>query len=85
MAGVEGVRIIPRKGEYVIYDKSLGNLVNHVLFPVPTPVSKGILVSPTIDGNLMAGPNAHDVQSKNDFTTTSARAAWRFPRSRRRI
>jgi glycerol-3-phosphate dehydrogenase len=70
MAGVEGVRIIPRKGEYVIYDKSLGSLVSHVLFPVPNPVSKGILVSPTIDGNLMAGPNAHDVECKDDFATT---------------
>jgi len=71
MAGISKFRIIPRKGEYVIYDKDLSGIVNHVLFPVPTLVSKGITVTPTVDGNVIAGPNAHDMEDKNDLTTTS--------------
>jgi len=70
LAGIDEFQIIPRKGEYVIYDKDLGGMVNHVLFPVPTPISKGITVTPTVDSNIIAGPTAQDVQNKNDFTTT---------------
>lgn len=71
MAGIEEFKILPRKGEYVVYDKDLRGLVRHVLFPVPTPISKGITVTPTIDGNLIAGPTAHDVEDKEDTATTA--------------
>jgi len=70
MVGIDEFKITPRKGEYVIYDKDLKGIVNHILFPVPTPISKGITVTPTIDGNIVAGPTAHDVKDKNDLTTT---------------
>jgi len=70
MAGIDEFKIIPRKGEYVIYDKDLGNLVNHVLFPIPSSISKGITVTPTVDGNIIAGPTAHDVEDKRDTSTT---------------
>ena len=72
MAGVEEFKITPRKGEYVIYDKDLKGLVNYVLFPIPSPVSKGIVVTPTVDGNIIAGPTAHDIDNKQDTATTSA-------------
>ncbi len=72
MAGIKEFEIIPRKGEYVIYDKDLSGIVNHVLFPVPSPVSKGITVTPTVDGNIIAGPTAHDIKDKNDLTITLA-------------
>jgi glycerol-3-phosphate dehydrogenase len=72
MAGIDEFKITPRKGEYVIYDKDLDGLVNHVLFPTPTPVSKGIVVTPTVDGNIIAGPTAHDIDNKQDTATTSA-------------
>jgi len=72
MAGIKEFEIAPRKGEYIVYDKDLSGIVNHVLFPVPTPISKGITVTPTVDGNVIAGPTAHDVGDKNDFTTTLA-------------
>ena len=65
-------QITPRKGEYLVYDKDLNGLVRHPLFPVPTPISKGIMVSPTIDGNVLAGPNAVDVKDKNDLSTTAS-------------
>lgn len=70
MAGIEEFKITPRKGEYVIYDKNLRSLVNHILFPIPSPISKGITVTPTVDGNLIAGPTAHDIEDKRDASTT---------------
>ena len=70
MAGIEGVKIVPRKGEYVVYDKGLSGLVNHVLFPVPTMMGKGIAVTPTVDGNIIAGPTANDIHDKDDRATT---------------
>jgi len=70
MAGIEEFKIVPRKGEYIIYDRDLNGLVNHVLFPVPSQISKGITVTPTVDGNIIAGPTAHDKKDKNDLTTT---------------
>jgi len=72
MVGIEDFKITPRKGEYVIYDKDLCELVNHVLFPIPSPISKGIVVTPTVDGNIIAGPNAQDIQDKKCLTTTSS-------------
>ena len=71
MVGLSDFQILPRKGEYLIYDNALGEFVKHPLFPVPTPISKGILVSPTVDGNMLVGPNACDVNDKDDSTTTS--------------
>jgi glycerol-3-phosphate dehydrogenase len=72
MAGIDEFKMTPGKGEYVIYDKDLDGLVSHVLFPIPTPVSKGIVVTPTVDGNIIAGPTAHDTDNKRDTATTSA-------------
>lgn len=73
MADSEPVfEIFPRKGEYILLDKKLGNLVNSVIFPTPTKKSKGILVLPTADGGLLVGPNAQDLppDKKHDLTTT---------------
>lgn len=71
MVGIKYFKIFPVKGEYLLFDKEIGNLVNHVIFPTPTPTSKGILVSPTIDGNLIIGPNEEKVKNKDDLKTTS--------------
>jgi len=72
MAGLAEFKITPRKGEYVVYDKDLNGMVNHVLFPIPSPVSKGIVVTPTVDANIIAGPTAHDIDNKKDTATTPA-------------
>ncbi|MBN2151325.1 MAG: NAD(P)/FAD-dependent oxidoreductase [Candidatus Lokiarchaeota archaeon] len=69
MAGDESFKITPRKGEYILLDK-MGDYVRKVLFPVPTKKSKGILVSPTVDGNVFLGPNARDQDSKLDNSTS---------------
>ena len=65
------IRIIPRRGEYMVLDKSEGTRVSATIFTVPGKAGKGILVSPTVDGNLLVGPNAHEVKEKDDTSTTA--------------
>lgn len=62
--------IIPRRGEYCLYDKEYGNFVQRTIFQVPTKLGKGVLVTPTVHGNLMIGPNAVDLEDKENNTTT---------------
>ncbi len=62
----------PRRGELIVYDKLARGLLRHVLLPVPTAKTKGVLVSPTAYGNLLLGPTADDVASKTDRSTTAA-------------
>ena len=69
-AGDNSFSIRPRRGEYVLFDKAVAKLVNTVIFPTPSKVSKGILVSPTAHGNLFVGPNAQDIDDKEDVATT---------------
>lgn len=70
-AGLDGFTITPRKGEYFVMDRRVAEQVRGVLFPCPTPVSKGILVTRTIHGNVMLGPNAVNVEDKADLATTA--------------
>jgi len=62
--------ITPRRGEYCLLDKTEGELVTHTLFQLPTKAGKGILVSPTVDGNLLLGPTSQDIGDKELKTTT---------------
>lgn len=62
--------IIPRRGEYCLYDKEYGDFVQRTIFQVPTKLGKGVLVTPTVHGNLMIGPNAVDLEDKENNTTT---------------
>lgn len=66
LAGDESFTITPRKGEYLLLDKECGDLVKHTIFRCPGPMGKGILVSPTVDGNLLLGPTAANQESKED-------------------
>jgi glycerol-3-phosphate dehydrogenase len=68
----DSFKISPLKGEYHLFDKQWGNLVNHILFPIPTKLSKGILVTPTVHNNLLIGPNSYQVKRKNNLATTKA-------------
>lgn len=67
--------IHPRRGQYNILDKSVGNLVNHVIFQAPTNLGKGVLVAPTVHGNLLVGPDAEDIIDKENTATSSERIA----------
>lgn len=71
MAGDDFFTIIPRAGEYMLLDKTEGNRVRHTLFQCPTADGKGILVSPTVDGNLLVGPTALKVASPDSKDTTA--------------
>lgn len=70
--GLDGFKITPRKGEYFVLDRMAADLVHTVLFPCPTPISKGIVVTRTIHGNVMLGPNANDTSRKDDVATTAS-------------
>ncbi len=70
MVGGDEYFIIPRKGEYKVLDKSEGKMVNHVIFQCPTEKGKGVLVTKTVHGNLLVGPNATVVNNAEDITTT---------------
>ena len=70
MVGDDRFTITPRKGEYILFEKSMGKTVGHVVFQTPAGGSKGVLVSPTVDGNLYIGPNANVVEHKDDTSTT---------------
>ena len=69
MAAPHTFTVSANKGEYFLLDKSQGTLVNHVIFQCPSKVGKGVLVSPTVHGNLIVGPNAEDAE-KEDLGTT---------------
>ncbi len=71
MLGLDYFSIMPRKGEYVLFDRNAIHL-NKILFPMPTKVSKGILVCPTLHGNTFAGPNAQNITDREDISTTTA-------------
>ena len=71
MTGDGGFTVHPRRGEYMILDKECGSLVKRTVFHTPTKMGKGILVSPTVDGNLLLGPTAVDMEDKEDVSVTS--------------
>lgn len=71
MVGDDQYSITPRKGEYLLLDKNQGKLVSKVIFQPPGMKGKGILVTPTVDGNLLIGPNANEVWDREDTSTTS--------------
>ncbi len=69
MLGEADYEIRPRRGEYRLLDRSEGNMVRHVIFQTPTPQSKGVLVTPTVHGNLMIGPDSVEVEEDMPTTT----------------
>jgi len=70
MVAAPSFHIMPRRGEYNIMDKYVGGLVNTVIFQCPSNLGKGVLVSPTVHGNLLIGPNSEDINEKDNFETT---------------
>lgn len=70
VAGGKKMEIISRKGEYCLLDKKCGGLCDRTLFQLPSAMGKGVLVAPTTHGNVIVGPTAQDVPSKDDVDTT---------------
>ena len=69
------LKITPRKGDYCLLDKEAGNHVSYTVFQLPGKYGKGILVSPTVHGNLLIGPTAVDVDAKDNTATTAEELA----------
>jgi len=69
LVGAKTFSVVPRKGEYVLLNKKQGSRVNHVIFQAPTDSGKGILVTRTYHGNLMLGPNAQEIEVRDDNDT----------------
>ena len=65
------LKIVPRRGQYCLMDKEVGSLTKATLFQLPTKLGKGVLVTPTVHGNLLVGPNAEDLEDKEGINTTA--------------
>lgn len=85
MLGITGYRIIGSKGDYIILDKKTGSLLPMPVYPVPSNTYMGVHVTPTVDGNVIVGPNAENVtnftyygvpQKSIDFLAENASGLW---------
>ena len=70
MLGFDRFTVVPRRGQLIVFDKLARPLVRHIVLPVPSSKGKGVLVSPTIFGNVMLGPTAEDLEDRCDTSTT---------------
>ena len=70
MVSEDKIHITPRRGDYCLLDKTAGDHVSHTIFSLPGKFGKGILVSPTVHGNLLIGPTALDIEDKEGTNTT---------------
>ena len=71
MVGKNDYCVVARKGQFFILDQNTDCKVNHIVLPIPTKITKGKLMCPTINGNMLVGPTAEDQPSKNDKSTTA--------------
>jgi glycerol-3-phosphate dehydrogenase len=76
MLGHERFAVTPRRGELIVFDKLARPLVRHIVLAVPTKITKGVLIAPTVFGNVMLGPTAEDVRCKDDTDSTSEGLAY---------
>lgn len=70
MVSERKLKLIPRKGEYCLFDRTVDDITQQTIFQMPTSMGKGVLVTRTVDGNLLVGPSAVDVDSKDETETT---------------
>ena len=66
----EPMTIVPRRGDYFLLDRSAGTHVRHTIFQLPGKLGKGVLVSPTVHGNLIVGPTAVDIEDRDNTATS---------------
>ena len=82
MFGHHDFTVTPRRGELIVYDKFARSLINHVILPVPTAITKGVLISPTVYGNILLGPTAEDLEDKTNTATSEAGLAMLLEKGR---
>ena len=71
MLGYDDFTVTPRRGQLIVFDTFARSLLTHILLPVPTEQTKGVLVSPTTWGNVLLGPTAEDLEDRTDTGTTA--------------
>lgn len=71
MVSQRKLRITPRRGDYILLDRSAEGHVRHTIFQLPTKLGKGVLVTPTVHGNTIIGPTAVDIDDKESTATTA--------------
>ncbi len=71
MVGKADYKVVARKGQFYILDKNTDCKVNHIVLPIPTKITKGKLMCPTMHGNMLVGPTAEDQPSKTDKSTST--------------
>ena len=71
MVSSRKLHITPRRGDYILLDRSTEGYVSHTIFPQPTKLGKGILVTPTVHGNTLVGPTAVDTDNKDEAPVTA--------------
>lgn len=76
MVSAPTFRVIPDRGEYYLLDKNEGSRVSRVIFQCPTKTGKGVLVSPTVHGNLIVGPSNEEIEDAENVATTASGLAW---------
>ncbi|MCD7966724.1 MAG: NAD(P)/FAD-dependent oxidoreductase, partial [Clostridiaceae bacterium] len=76
MVSSSKIHITPRKGDYCLLDKEAGGHVSHTIFQLPGKLGKGVLVTPTVHGNLLTGPTAVDIEDKEGNATTAEELAF---------
>ncbi len=81
--GNDRFTIVPRRGELLVFDKFARQLVDTIVLPVPTSKGKGVLVSPTIYGNVMLGPTSEDRSDRSDTSTSEEGFAFLLEKGRR--
>ena len=81
LAGDESFAIFPRKGEFLVFDPPGGRPLERILLPAPTKRTKGVLVFPTVDGRVVAGPTAHDQADKSDWAVRDEAREEILPRA----
>jgi glycerol-3-phosphate dehydrogenase len=81
--GRDDLTITPRRGELIVFDKLARSLLRHIILAVPTGTTKGVLVAPTVFGNILLGPTAEDVVHKEDTSSTAEGLAYLRSEGRR--
>jgi glycerol-3-phosphate dehydrogenase len=76
LLGHESLRVTPRRGELIVFDKLARPLLGHIILAVPTGATKGVLLAPTVFGNVLLGPTAEDIDDKNDTSSTCEGLAY---------
>lgn len=72
MVSENKINITPRRGDYILFDRTEEGFVTHTIFQLPSKFGKGVLVTPTVHGNILVGPTAIDIEDKEGTNTTQA-------------